>query len=70
MFLLGFFGGYAPNPSTGVHLYDFAIFGQTITRVDSETSSGAGGSLTSSTIQNVSVKTFKIIMFILLGRYG
>jgi hypothetical protein len=49
----GFFGNYAPSGSTNVHLYDFAIFGQTITRVDSETSSGAGGSLSSSTIQNL-----------------
>jgi hypothetical protein len=49
----GFFGTWPPNPSTGVHLYDFAIVGQTKTRVDSEVSSGAGGSLSSSTIQNV-----------------
>eukprot|EP00026_Physarum_polycephalum_P003344 Phypoly_transcript_03354.p1 GENE.Phypoly_transcript_03354~~Phypoly_transcript_03354.p1 ORF type:complete len:494 (-),score=67.72 Phypoly_transcript_03354:642-2123(-) len=49
----GFFGNYAPQGSTNVHLYDFAIFGQTITRVDSETSSGAGGALSSSTLQNL-----------------
>jgi len=49
----GFFGNYAPTGSSNVHLYDFAIFGQTITRVDSETSSGAGGALSSSSLQNL-----------------
>jgi hypothetical protein len=49
----GFFGNYAPTGSKNIHLYDFAIFGQTITRVDSETSSAAGGALSSSTLQNL-----------------
>jgi len=49
----GFFGNPAPNPSTGVGLYDFAIFGLTRVRVDSEISQGAGGALSNSIIQNV-----------------
>lgn len=49
----GFFGLYAPSSSNNVHLYDFAIFGRTITRDDDETSSGAGGALSSSTLQNI-----------------
>jgi len=60
----GFFGTWAPNPSTKVELYDLAIFGQTITRVDSEVSSGAGGSLTESHLQNLWIEHNKCGMWL------
>jgi hypothetical protein len=60
----GFFGNWAPNPSNNVHLYDFSIFGQTRTRVDSEISSGAGGSYSSSTIQNIWIEHNKCGMWL------
>jgi len=60
----GFFGNWAPNPSTNVHLYDFAIFGQTRVRNDGEISSGAGGSYSSSTIQNVWIEHNKCGMWL------
>jgi len=60
----GFFGNWAPNPSTNVHLYDYSIFGQTKTRNDGEISSGAGGSYTNSTIQNVWIEHNKCGMWL------
>jgi len=60
----GFFGNWAPNPSTNVHIYDLSIFGRTITRDDGEISSGAGGSLTDSTIQNIWVEHNKCGMWL------
>lgn len=60
----GFFGTWAPNPSTNVGLFDFAIFGQTRTRIDDEISSGAGGSLTSSQIQNLWIEHNKCGMWL------
>ena len=50
---VGVFGNFAPNPSTNVHLSNFAIFGQVNARVDSEDFMGIGGSLQDSTISNV-----------------
>jgi hypothetical protein len=49
----GFFGNWSPNPSTGVRVYDLAIFGKTIVRDDSEVSSGAGGAMSASVLQNI-----------------
>jgi len=60
----GFFGTWAPNPSMNVHLYDFSITGLTRTRDDSEISSGAGGSLTDSTIQNIWIEHNKCGMWL------
>ncbi len=50
---VGVFGNFAPNPSTNVHLSNFAIFGQVNARVDSEDFMGIGGSLQNSTISGV-----------------
>jgi len=47
----GFFGYW--NPSTNVRVYDLAIFGATTVRDDSEVSSGIGGTMLQSVIQNV-----------------
>jgi len=60
----GFFGTWAPNPSSDVHVYDLAIFGQTKHRDDGEISSGAGGSLTSSTLQNLWIEHNKCGMWL------
>jgi Alpha-1,3-glucanase catalytic domain D1/Alpha-1,3-glucanase catalytic domain D2/F5/8 type C domain len=49
----GVFGNFSPNPSTNVHLSNFAIFGQVNARVDSEDFMGIGGSLQDSTISDV-----------------
>jgi Pectate lyase superfamily protein/F5/8 type C domain len=50
---VGVFGNLLPNPSTNVHLSNFAIFGQVNARVDSEDFMGIGGGLQDSTISNV-----------------
>jgi hypothetical protein len=50
---VGVFGNLPPNPSTNVHLSNFAIFGQVAARVDSEDFMGIGGGLQDSTISNV-----------------
>jgi Pectate lyase superfamily protein/F5/8 type C domain len=50
---VGVFGNFAPNPSTDVHLSNFAIYGQVNARVDSEDFMGIGGSLQDSTISDV-----------------
>ncbi|MGD0556566.1 MAG: glycosyl hydrolase family 28-related protein [Streptosporangiaceae bacterium] len=50
---VGVFGNLPPDPSTNVHLSNFAIFGQVNVRVDSEDFMGIGGGLQDSTISNV-----------------
>jgi Alpha-1,3-glucanase catalytic domain D1/Alpha-1,3-glucanase catalytic domain D2/F5/8 type C domain/HYDIN/CFA65/VesB-like, Ig-like domain len=50
---VGVFGNMPPNPSTNVHLSNFAIYGQVQARVDSEDFMGIGGGLQDSTISNV-----------------
>ncbi len=50
---VGVFGNMPPNPSTNVHLSNFAIFGQVTARVDSQDFMGIGGGLQDSTISNV-----------------
>ena len=50
---VGVFGNFAPDPSTNVHLSNFAIYGQVNARVDSEDFMGIGGSLQDSTISDV-----------------
>jgi hypothetical protein len=50
---VGVFGNLPPDPSTNVHLSNFAIFGQVNARVDSEDFMGIGGGLQDSTISNV-----------------
>eukprot|EP01121_Diplochlamys_sp_Union-15-3_P022794 TRINITY_DN980_c0_g1_i3.p1 TRINITY_DN980_c0_g1~~TRINITY_DN980_c0_g1_i3.p1 ORF type:complete len:412 (-),score=97.02 TRINITY_DN980_c0_g1_i3:33-1268(-) len=62
---VGVFGNWAPNPSSDVKLYDFAIFGRTRTRDDSEISSGIGGSLGGgSVVQNIWVEHDKCGMWV------
>jgi len=56
----GFFGA----PSKGVSLFDFSVFGRTRTRIDSETSSGVGGSLSSSLVQNLWIEHNKCGMWL------
>ncbi|HEX3515378.1 MAG TPA: glycosyl hydrolase family 28-related protein, partial [Trebonia sp.] len=50
---VGVFGNFAPDPSTNVHLSNFAIYGQVNARVDSEDFMGIGGSLQDSTISDM-----------------
>jgi len=62
----GFLGGpfNQPPAATNVHLYDFAIFGNTRTRDDQEVSSGVGGALSSSTVQNLWIEHNKCGMWL------
>ncbi|GAA1384766.1 discoidin domain-containing protein [Catellatospora chokoriensis] len=60
---VGVFGNGAPNPSTDVHLSDFAVFGETVVRDDATIDSGFGGSLSGSTISNVWVEHVKAGMW-------
>jgi hypothetical protein len=50
---VGVFGDLPPDPSTNVHLSNFAIYGQVNARVDSEDFMGIGGGLQDSTISDV-----------------
>jgi Alpha-1,3-glucanase catalytic domain D1/NedA-like, galactose-binding domain/Alpha-1,3-glucanase catalytic domain D2 len=42
---VGFYGNYAPNPSSAVKLYDFAILGEVVDRDDGAQVNAIGGSL-------------------------
>ena len=55
----GFYGNYAPNPSTNVHLSDFAIWGNVVTRIDNDQINGIGGALSNSTIQRIWIEHTK-----------
>jgi hypothetical protein len=51
---VGVYGNYAPNPSTNVHLSDFAIIGETTDRNDGAQVNAVGGSLGGgSVVQNI-----------------
>jgi len=54
------FGIYGARPSTNVGLYDFAIFGRTRFRVDSELSTGIAGSYSNSVVQNIWIEHNKV----------
>ena len=56
---VGVYGNLPPNPSTNVHLSNFAIFGQITDRVDSADVNGIGGGLQDSTISNVWIQHVK-----------
>ncbi|HEY6787977.1 MAG TPA: glycosyl hydrolase family 28-related protein, partial [Trebonia sp.] len=56
---VGVYGNLAPNPSTNVHLSNFAINGDVTERVDSADVNGIGGSLQDSTISNVWIQHVK-----------
>jgi hypothetical protein len=60
---VGVFGNPAPNPSTGVHLSDFAIIGTTKVRNDTTSDSGLGGSLSDSTVDNIWIEHTKVGMW-------
>ncbi|WP_037908913.1 choice-of-anchor D domain-containing protein [Actinacidiphila yeochonensis] len=56
----GFYGNSAPNPSTNVHLQNFAIFGNVQERDDSAQVNGIGGALSNSTVSNLWIDHMKV----------
>ncbi|MGH3260910.1 MAG: glycosyl hydrolase family 28-related protein, partial [Trebonia sp.] len=56
----GFYGGTAPNPSTGVTLRDFAISGNVQIRDDNAQVNGIGGAYSNSTIANIWIEHMKV----------
>ena len=60
---VGVYGNLPPNPSTNVHLSNFAIFGEVTDRVDSADVNGIGGGLQDSTISNVWIQHVKAGMW-------
>ncbi len=56
----GFYGNSAPNPSTNVHLQNFAIFGNVQDRCDSCAVNGIGGAMSSSSVSNVWIEHDKV----------
>ena len=56
----GFYGNSAPNPSTNVHLQNFAIFGNVQERDDSAQVNGIGGALSNSTVSNIWIEHMKV----------
>jgi hypothetical protein len=56
---VGVYGNLPPNPSTNVHLSNFAIIGQVTDRVDSADVNGIGGGLQDSTISDVWIQHVK-----------
>ncbi|HEY3713721.1 MAG TPA: choice-of-anchor D domain-containing protein [Jatrophihabitantaceae bacterium] len=56
----GFYGNYAPNGSSGVHLSDFAIFGDVQERNDGAQVNGIGGALSNSTVDRVWIEHMKV----------
>jgi len=56
----GVYGTYAPDPSSDVHLADFAIFGETTERVDADQVNAVGGSLAHSTLDNLWLQHNKV----------
>ena len=56
----GFYGNSAPNPSTNVHLQNFAIFGNVQIRNDSAQVNGIGGAMSNSTVSNIWIEHQKV----------
>src|ERR1700722_4523117 len=56
----GFYGNSAPNASTGVHLSNFAIFGNVQIRDDSAQVNGIGGAMSNSTVSNIWIEHMKV----------
>jgi hypothetical protein len=56
----GFYGNYAPNASSGIHLADFAIFGNVQERNDADQVNGIGGSMNNSTVDRVWIEHMKV----------
>ncbi|WP_344504603.1 choice-of-anchor D domain-containing protein [Dactylosporangium maewongense] len=57
---IGFYGNYAPTPSSNVHLSDFSIFGNVQERNDADQVNGIGGSLSNSTVTRVWIEHTKV----------
>jgi len=57
---VGFYGNYAPNPSSNVHLSNFAITGNVQERDDSAQVNGVGGALSNSTVSNIWIEHTKV----------
>ena len=61
---VGVYGDAAPNPSSNVHLANFAIFGEVTDRVDSADVNGIGGAMGGgSTISNLWIQHTKVGMW-------
>ncbi|HEY2520051.1 MAG TPA: discoidin domain-containing protein [Streptosporangiaceae bacterium] len=56
----GFYGNSAPNPSTNVHLQNFAISGNVQERDDSAQVNGIGGAMSNSTVSNLWIEHMKV----------
>jgi hypothetical protein len=56
----GFYGNFAPNASSGVHLADFAIFGDVQERNDGAQVNGIGGALNNSTVDRIWIEHMKV----------
>jgi hypothetical protein len=56
----GFYGNYAPNASSGIHLADFAIFGDVQERNDADQVNGIGGAMNNSTVDRVWIEHEKV----------
>nr|WSX78454.1 choice-of-anchor D domain-containing protein [Streptomyces sp. NBC_00899] len=56
----GFYGNYQPNPSSNVHLQNFAVFGDVQERNDGAQVNGIGGALSNSTVSSVWIDHLKV----------
>ncbi|MBO3751193.1 choice-of-anchor D domain-containing protein [Streptosporangiaceae bacterium NEAU-GS5] len=56
----GFYGNSAPTGSSGVHLADFAIFGDVQERNDGAQVNGVGGALNNSTVDRLWIEHMKV----------
>ncbi len=56
----GFYGNSAPNPSTNVHLQNFAISGNVQERCDSCQVNGVGGAMSNSSVSNLWIEHMKV----------
>ncbi|MCO5990573.1 choice-of-anchor D domain-containing protein [Actinoallomurus spadix] len=56
----GFYGGWAPNGGSNVHLADFAIFGDVQERNDGAQVNGIGGALSNSTVDRIWIEHEKV----------
>jgi Alpha-1,3-glucanase catalytic domain D1/F5/8 type C domain/NedA-like, galactose-binding domain/Alpha-1,3-glucanase catalytic domain D2/Cep192 domain 4/HYDIN/CFA65/VesB-like, Ig-like domain len=57
---IGFYGNFAPTPSTNVHLADFAIFGNVQERNDGDQVNGIGGAMSNSTVDRIWIEHTKV----------
>jgi hypothetical protein len=57
---VGFYGNYAPSPSSNVHLSDFAIFGNVQERNDADQVNGLGGAMSNSSATRLWIEHTKV----------